>query len=212
MRLTLSRIHYPVRSLGPGARIGIWFQGCSIRCRGCISSDTWASGRGITTVEEVFDGIFQWLNQADGITISGGEPFDQPQALRELLTKIRSVHSGDVLIYSGYSFETLLRQLGNFKGLIDALITEPFEIDAPQSLALRGSDNQRLIMLTPIGKERFQSYERVAGQSDFNLDVMFDDASGEVWFAGIPRRGDFRRLTDLLAARGHIATTTEDKR
>jgi anaerobic ribonucleoside-triphosphate reductase activating protein len=40
---------------------------------------------------------------------------------------------------------------------------------------------------------------------------MFDEATGEVWLVGIPRRGDLRRLAILLAARGHSITTSEDK-
>ena len=85
--IALSRIHFPVTTLGPGRRIGIWFQGCSIRCPGCISMDTWAPGRGITTIDEVVSAIAQWIPTADGITISGGEPFDQPVALIELLER-----------------------------------------------------------------------------------------------------------------------------
>lgn len=44
MRMILSRLHFPVTTLGPGRRIGVWFQGCSIRCAGCISRDTWETG------------------------------------------------------------------------------------------------------------------------------------------------------------------------
>ncbi len=212
MKLTLSRVHYPVRSLGPGARVGIWFQGCSIRCRGCISSDTWATDRGVTTVDETFNAIRHWLMQADGVTISGGEPFDQVDALHELLTNIRQAHRGDVLVYSGYSFESLTGKLNCFEGLIDALIADPFEIGAAQSLALRGSDNQRLLTFTPLGKERFQQFDRAVRPSDRHLDIMFDDATGEIWLAGIPGRGDFGRLAGLLSADGHKVTTTEDKR
>jgi anaerobic ribonucleoside-triphosphate reductase activating protein len=212
MRLTLSRVHYPVRSLGPGTRIGIWFQGCSIRCRGCVSMDTWTLDRGVTTVEDVFDLIRAWLTRAHGVTISCGEPFDQTEALRELLTNIRCAHRGDILVYSGYSFESLLEKLKGFRGLIDALIADPFEIDTEQSLALRGSDNQRLITFTPLGEERLRQFDRAVHPSDRHLDAMFDDATGEVWLAGIPGRGDFRRLTELLSASGHEVTTTEDKR
>jgi anaerobic ribonucleoside-triphosphate reductase activating protein len=212
MRLALSRVHYPVLSLGPGMRVGIWFQGCSIRCRGCISSDTWAPDRGVTTVEDVFKLIRHWLKQADGVTISGGEPFDQTDALRELLTDIRRAHRGDILVYSGYSFESLAEKLKDLEGLIDGLIADPFEMDTAQSLALRGSDNQRLFTFTPLGKERFQQFDRAVNPSDRHLDVMFDDATGEVWFAGIPGRGDFHRLAGLLSEGGHKVTTTEDKR
>ena len=83
--LALSRIHFPVTMLGPGMRIGIWFQGCSIRCSGCISLDTWASERGITSVEAVFQTMQPFLPHADGLTVSGGEPFDQPLALVRFL-------------------------------------------------------------------------------------------------------------------------------
>ena len=79
-------------------------------------------------------------------------------------------------------------------------------------MALRGSDNQRLIRLTALGEERFAPYERAVGPSDRSLDVMFDDATGEIWFAGIPRDDDFQRLTTMLEKQGHKATTTEDKR
>jgi anaerobic ribonucleoside-triphosphate reductase activating protein len=174
--------------------------------------DTWAPNRGVTTVEDVFNLIRPWLKRADGVTISGGEPFDQIDALRQLLMKIRGAHTGDVLVYSGYSFESLLEKLKAFGGLLDALIADPFQIDTAQLLPLRGSDNQRLVTFTPLGKERFRLFDRAINQSDRHLDVMFDDVTGEVWFAGIPSRGDFGRLTALLSASGHNVMTTEDKR
>jgi anaerobic ribonucleoside-triphosphate reductase activating protein len=212
MKIALSRVHYPVRSLGPGRRLGIWFQGCSIRCPGCISADTWASDRGVTSVDELFEAVSQWLSSSDGVTISGGEPFDQPDALRELLLKIRRACRADILLYTGYAFESLSSQLHHFEGLIDAIVTDPFDRKASRTMALRGSDNQRLIRLTALGEERFAPYERAVGSSDRSLDVMFDEATGEIWFAGIPRDDDFRRLTTMLEKQGHKATTTEDKR
>ena len=211
MRLALSRIHYPVRTLGPGARVGIWFQGCSIRCKGCVSLDTWDPDRGQTTTDAVLHAVTPWLAEADGVTISGGEPFDQGDALLDLLTRIRSVHRGDILVYSGHSLERLSERLPAFEGMIDALITEPFQLEAPQTLALRGSDNQRLVCLTPLGELRFRAFERPSAPEDRTLDIMFDDDSGEVFMAGIPRRGDLRRLAHLLAEDGHSAATSEDK-
>ena len=78
----LSRLHFPVTALGPGRRIGLWVQGCSIRCAGCISLDTWAPGKGSTTVAAVAEVIMRWIDEADGLTISGGEPLDQADAIR----------------------------------------------------------------------------------------------------------------------------------
>ncbi len=85
--------------------------------------------------------------------------------------------------------------------MIDALVSGPFKHDAPQTLALRGSDNQELHILTARG-EHFAAYDRPAAAEDRRLDVMFD-ADGGVWFAGIPARGDFARLQRALTELGH---------
>lgn len=209
MRLNLSRLHFPVSALGPGNRIGIWFQGCSIRCPGCISVDTWEPSRGETTVDAALSQIVEWLPQADGVTISGGEPFDQIEALHALLSSIRQRFVGDILVYSGYSRNKL--QITKFESLIDALIVEPFDNSAPQTLALRGSDNQTILLLTDLGRRRFAAYDRASQDSDKTLDVMFDSESGVFWLAGIPRRGDLLALRNLLGQYGHKITTSEYK-
>ena len=46
MLIAINKAHYPVTVLGPGQRIGIWFQGCRIHCPGCVSQDTWAADPG----------------------------------------------------------------------------------------------------------------------------------------------------------------------
>jgi hypothetical protein len=38
-------------------------------------------------LDQVLKRISSWLPHADGITISGGEPFDQPEALQDLLSR-----------------------------------------------------------------------------------------------------------------------------
>ena len=208
MRIAISRVHFPVTTLGPGRRLGIWFQGCSIRCPGCISADTWAADRGGLELAELFGRIEAWLEQAEGITISGGEPFDQADALGALLRGLRERVAADILVYSGYAFERLERPLAALEGLIDALITDPFVLDAPQRLPIRGSDNQRLHRLTALGRSRFADYDE-PGLEGGAFDVMFDE-DGTVWLAGIPRRGDFERLRAELGRQGHHVMTTED--
>jgi anaerobic ribonucleoside-triphosphate reductase activating protein len=209
--ISISRIHFPVTTLGPGKRIGIWFQGCSIRCPGCISMDTWARDRGHTTIEEVVDAITPWIAVADGLTVSGGEPFDQPDALFELLARVRSRSEADILVFTGYPWKTISAMLVPSSALIDALVTGPFRIEEKQTLALRGSDNQELHLITERGRARFASFERPAGERDSSVDVMFDE-NGDVWFAGIPRRDDFRRFKDFLEGTGATLSTSDDKR
>ena len=211
MMLYLSRIHFPVTTLGPGRRLGIWFQGCSIRCNGCVSIDTWGTGRGGVPIDEIMNAISPWLQEADGITISGGEPFDQPEALVNLLAQIRSKTSADILVYSGHPFEKIAPAVEKCQGTIDALISDPYDEIAPQTLALRGSDNQRLHCLTPLGEARFRSFDRAPKSLDKTFDIMFDEA-GAIWLAGIPKRDDMRRLKTILAEEGHFAITTQDER
>lgn len=208
MRIGISRIHYPVTTLGPGRRLGIWFQGCSIRCPGCISADTWAAGKGLLEIDELFERLDAWLPDCNGITISGGEPFDQCNALIEVLTRLRAEVGADILVYSGHPFERLADTLQCMDGLIDALITDPYLLHAPQTLPIRGSDNQRLHMLTPLGRSRFATFEDPERRAK-TFDVMFDD-DGAVWLAGIPRRGEFERLKAHLGQLGHCIRTSED--
>ncbi|MBD9516034.1 4Fe-4S single cluster domain-containing protein [Pseudomonas sp. PDM22] len=202
MKLSLSRVHFPVTTLGPGQRLGIWFQGCSIRCPGCISADTWGPGQQRIALEQLLADIQPWLNEAQGITLSGGEPFDQFDALLLLLRELRQRSQADILVYSGYPLEQLEAQLQAANGLIDVLISDPYQQHTEQSLALRGSDNQRLNLLTDLGRARLASYQRSLAATDKALDLMFD-ADGSVWMAGIPRRDDLLRLQDLLREQGH---------
>lgn len=208
--LSLSRLHFPVTALGPGRRLGIWLQGCSIRCPGCISADTWGPGRRRIAITTLIDDVAPWLDRADGITISGGEPFDQWPALAELLRALRQRGSGDILVYSGYDFADVRSRLAEAPGLIDALISGPYRQDLPQTLPLRGSDNQRLHRLTPLGHLRYAALDAPSQDTTPSLDLMFD-RDGSAWMAGIPRRGDLQRLQALLTAAGHDARTSQHR-
>lgn len=208
MKIGLSRLHFPVTTLGPGRRVGIWLQGCSIRCPGCVSADTWRTSDEPVDVTEVVSRIAPWLAQCDGVTISGGEPFDQPQALATLLIEVRALSNANVLVYSGHPYEKLVDFLAAWPNLIDALMSDPFDLRQPQTKLLRGSDNQRLHLLTDRGRESFATYERQVGPEDRQLDVMLDN-EGVVWLAGIPSRGDMKRLQDLLRSQGHSSITSE---
>jgi anaerobic ribonucleoside-triphosphate reductase activating protein len=208
MQLNLSRVHFPVTTLGPGNRAGIWFQGCSIRCPGCISADTWRKSDDAVEVDTLVRNLSPWLDACEGVTISGGEPFEQPDALVALLRGIRSGWDLDVLVFTGFPIEAVGTVLRQSDGLIDALVSDPFDINMPQTLALRGSDNQRLHLLTPRGRARFSQFERALRPEDKRIDLFLDDA-GSAWMAGIPARGDMRRLQALLTAAGHKASITQ---
>jgi anaerobic ribonucleoside-triphosphate reductase activating protein len=208
--IAISRIHFPVTTLGPGQRLGIWFQGCSIRCPGCISTDTWSTTAERLPVAAVLSAVSEYAHAADGVTISGGEPFEQPEALGDLLHGLSAMLKPgiDVLVYSGLPFASLTPWLSKWQGLVDAVISEPFDATAPQTRPLMGSDNQKLSLLTDLGRQRFAEFQRPRDRQDDQLDVMVDE-DGTAWMAGIPRRGDLERLQALLAAQGTASRTTE---
>jgi len=209
MRLQLSRLHFPVTTLGVGRRIGVWFQGCSIRCPGCVSLDTWDPTSGTTTVEDVVTAIGPWLEDADGLTISGGEPFDQVDALDQLLHSLRPKLGGDVLVYTGYERHQIGPHLGRLAPLVDVLITGRFEARAGHTLVLRGSDNQEMHLLTEFGAARYSALVRqTRNDKDRALDLVMTP-EGDFWFAGIPRPGDMPRLRRLLRDRGFDADTSQ---
>lgn len=206
----ISRIHFPVTTLGPGRRLGIWFQGCSLRCKGCISVDTWATAKTLIPIEQLMMKLSSYLPLIDGITISGGEPFDQFEALLAIVVQLRERTKVDILVYTGYGVEDITDQLQQIKPYIDVLISDPFQRQSSQTLRLRGSDNQRLHCFTSQAIEKFAYYQQAVTTEDKVLDVMFD-AEGVVWFAGIPRRDDFVKLQTLLKQQGHQIKVTADK-
>lgn len=67
--------------------------------------DTWSADRGWTTIMAIMAAVQPWLREAEGVTVSGGEPFDQPEALKARLSGLRRKGVGDIFVYSGYPLE-----------------------------------------------------------------------------------------------------------
>jgi anaerobic ribonucleoside-triphosphate reductase activating protein len=224
--LLLAKAHFPVTTLGPGIRAGIWTQGCTLHCPGCLSRDTWdADPAKAVPVEAVLGWLASLPGPVHGVTISGGEPFQQPDALAELLRGIRTWREEsaretiplDILVYSGYVYSRLSRsaETREILELCDAVVAGPY-VDRlnpggrhPQggSLLWRGSANQRIVPLTPLGEER---YGAVAGDDKAKEDagprvqVSVDEGpeGRRVYYIGIPRRGDMEHLTSTLERAG----------
>ena len=209
MQITINKLHVPVTTLGYGRRVVIWTQGCSIHCPGCVSRDTWdAEPRHRIALDELLAGCAGWLAEADGVTISGGEPFDQPDALRELLKLLRVRQAGDLLVFSGYPHERLFAEHADILTLADVLISEPFVAQAGQTLALRGSDNQRVFLLTPLARERYPTdLDQRALDPQRRIDLMLE--GDDIWMAGIPEPGAMAKLREKLRALGYDTVTSD---
>lgn len=207
MKIQLNKAHYPVTALGPGKRIGIWTQGCSIRCPGCVSLDTWESDR---SKAMAIDDLIAWCKRvaggaAEGITISGGEPFDQPKPLAQLLCGLHRWRNTltrpfDILCYSGYRLEKLQKDHASLLAKLDAIICDPYVESLPTERWWRGSDNQRFVILSELGEARFGKFVDAPIDAPKRFQVVADGK--RVWFVGIPQRGDLDRIESACAERG----------
>ena len=157
-------IYYPVRTLGIGNRIGIWTVGCSLHCPGCITPHNWEFDPDTARpIPEILQEITAYkVFGPDGITISGGEPFDQAPALRILLEGLREEGFRDIMVYTGYLFENLKAKYRWIHDLIDVLVDGPFMEGNTASEAWKGSDNQRMILLTDNEQLiwKYQAYQK----------------------------------------------------
>ena len=156
MRVAL--LKYPVESLGPGKRVGIWISGCSKNCKGCMSEYAKDYSYGIEmSVEDIIGRIKEYsLSGVDGVTVSGGEPFDSGQ-LKCLLEAINALGIEDVLVYTGYTLEEI-DDFKSFIGLIGVLIDGPYVEELNDDMPLRGSSNQRIFILKKELAERYSEY------------------------------------------------------
>ncbi len=136
---------------GPGIRLTVFTQGCRHNCPGCHNPETHAfEGGSLMAVDELGE-MLKRNPLLDGITLSGGEPFEQAEALTALAFQAKALGL-NVMIYSGYTYEALLKGAkanpwwGELLKLADILVDGPFVLSRRSlKLRFRGSANQRVI-------------------------------------------------------------------
>ena len=186
-----------VGSLGPGLRCGLWVQGCSLGCPGCLVPDSHdPEGGKSVPVSELVETIVA-LDDIEGITVSGGEPFEQALALSGLLSALRRARPDlSVMLYSGYTRRAIERKAlhRQILTLADILVSGPFIERQAQPDAWRGSANQEIHFLT----DRHAREE--VPLADGELEFVFRPGGG-FFMVGIPPRKLWRRLTRRLRQR-----------
>jgi len=197
--LLIHQIVYPLTVLGPGTRVGIWFQGCTIHCPECIAPETWEFDE--TTFID-FQDLKKKLHdyqkfQPDGITISGGEPFDQPQGLIIFLTMLREMGFSSVMVYSGYPFEFLRKTFISHLDLIDILVSEPFQYKENDTKLWRGSDNQIIHLLSKRAKQEYNEDEMNELRYPEQRSLQIIQNPDSIFIAGIPKRADLDKLRNF---------------
>ncbi|WP_099203594.1 anaerobic ribonucleoside-triphosphate reductase activating protein [Miniphocaeibacter massiliensis] len=145
---------------GPGVRTTIFVTGCTIGCKNCFNKEYQDFNFGTVWTDEETKQILNNLSSdiIEGLTILGGEPFDNTEGLLKVVLDIRKKSNKSIWIFSGRVFEKLIEVENNKKllKLCDVLVDGPF-IEEKKNLRLkfRGSENQRIIDL----KKTFENNE-----------------------------------------------------
>lgn len=160
--MQIDRIYYPVKTLGYGNRIGIWTIGCSHHCKNCSNPELWEkdSSRDIS-IERIIECV-QQVHDADGITITGGEPFDQPDELELLVHRLKDLGYRDILVYSGYTLEELQAKSETVRRILNRigiLIDGRYLDELNDNMSFRGSSNQRILRLNETLIGRYKNAE-----------------------------------------------------
>jgi anaerobic ribonucleoside-triphosphate reductase activating protein len=143
-------------------------------------------GGRLVRIDDVYRSIAA-LTDIEGLTVSGGEPFLQIDALYELLQRFRENTSLGLILYTGY-YLAELREMGNAKvdeilsSFTDILIDGPYIDELNDGKSLRGSKNQTVHFLTG----RYRDAAALYDSSARNVEMQVTDK--EMFFIGIPDR------------------------
>ncbi len=135
---------------GPGIRTTIFVTGCTHKCHNCFNEEYQDFDFGDPWTQKETDEVIEdlKLDEVKGLTILGGEPFQNEVDLLEVLRDIKKEVQKDIWIFSGYTYEEILKDedkkklLGECDVLVDGRFVEALK---DLSLRFRGSSNQRII-------------------------------------------------------------------
>jgi|TARA_B100001175_G_C19377964_1_gene575086 anaerobic ribonucleoside-triphosphate reductase activating protein len=176
------RVHDIIESsgiYGPGDRFVLWVQGCTLGCKGCWNKETWDSKKGFNMrIDEIVSQVVN-IEGIEGITILGGEPLQQSDAILNLMRKIRS-QGLTIMLYTGFELDELNGSAKECCEIADILIAGRYiESLRDPYLRWRGSSNQ--ILESPTGAYNLESIE------DFQeLEIFISNETGEIIVTGYP--------------------------
>lgn len=140
---------------GPGVRLVVWCQGCSIHCPGCHNQSTWdpCGGQELTQHDKIEMLNYLSNTYVDGVTFSGGHPLEDYNidGVVDLIRTIESyypsktiwLYTGRVLEYKDFKRKDIL---GSCLCMCDVIVDGPY-IEEQRNIGLPycGSSNQRVI-------------------------------------------------------------------
>ncbi len=179
---------------GPGTRSVIWVQGCHKRCLGCINLHMQPfKAAEFYDPRKLANQLCQ-ITETNGITLSGGEPFEQPRACG-ILAETAKKQGKTVMAFSGYEYDQLITwqnpHIQHFLGQIDMLICGPYKQKlACESRLWQASSNQTVHFLT----DKMETFLPWKDQEAVEFNVKGDD----LIFTGFPETEDIQWLDQIL--------------
>lgn len=164
---------------GPGKRFVIWTQGCSIRCKGCWNKEMWDFEGGVHIDASEIIELVKSDQELEGVTILGGEPFDQFEELKKFVKEL-SKCVASLIIYTGYELEEIYKkQLFEVLNKVDILITGRY-VEKLRNTEKQwiGSTNQKIIFLS-------DKYDNTVLENARYVEVLIDEF-GKIRCLGFP--------------------------
>lgn len=149
-----SRLNSSVAN-GPGNRSVLWVQGCSIGCDGCFNPST--HDEDLTTDRVSVSDLVSWVlaQSVDGLTISGGEPFQQLAGISELARAVRAAGLS-VIVLTGFTSNQVRASVNEqeLKECFDVVLAGPYRHSMHVAASLRGSRNKEYLFFSDVYSER----------------------------------------------------------
>lgn len=143
----------------------------------------------------------------EGATFSGGEPFEQADALAAVADRLQSA-GVSVMVYTGFTLGELRASpdpgVAALLAATDILVDGPFVLEQQADLLWRGSANQRVHLLTP----RYAHLAATLDSPGVGVELRLDRESNVFW-AGVPSSDFSARLRRAGASRGMLLTGHE---
>ncbi len=170
---------------GPGRRVVLWVRGCDLGCKGCFNPHTWQVEGPGDPVDVVARRILDAREGHDGVTFSGGEPFQQAAALAAVAGIVRREWpEARLMAFTGYRLEDLRRAdappgSADLLRALDWLVDGRYDPRRPGRRRWRASRNQRLwVVGRPLPPDAF---EQPAPEAELHVSPI-----GEVLLSGFP--------------------------
>jgi len=198
---TLWRVHAierRSRANGPGVRFVVWSQGCTLGCPGCFNPETHlpdlprggvvgaATGAGCEwpagewPVAELVTAAAAQAGHVEGVTLSGGEPLQQPAAVAAFCAGIRARTDLGIIVLTGYTRAEIEADPSRDAAVADAdmVIVGRYNPRLHLGAGLRGSANKQYWART--GRYRAEDFAAVP---DLEIAVAAD---GTITVSGMP--------------------------